>query len=149
VTEDADAWNDPRLRSSRLFGKVHRLFARRIDEALRELGLRFAQAPILAALQGGTALSQKDLAGIADVEQASMAQILERMERDGLIQRERDPDDGRSTLISLTAAALARLPAAQEAMRRASRSALAGLGPSEIGDLTRLLERIIGNLEVE
>ena len=144
---DASAWNDPRLRSARLFGKVHRLFARRLDEELAESGLRFAQAPVLAALQDGTPRPQKDLARIAEVEQASMAQILARMERDGLIQRERDPKDGRSTLISLTAAAHARLPAAREAMRRAGRRALAAFDKRELRELTRLLERIIENLD--
>jgi MarR family transcriptional regulator, transcriptional regulator for hemolysin len=144
---DTSAWDDPVLRSARLFNRVQRLFARIVDDQLRELGMRFAQAPVLAALQDGSSRSQKELARIAEIEQASMAQILARMERDGLIQRERDPDDGRSTLISLTAIARERLPAARQALRRASREAVAGFDDADVQTLTRLLERVIANLD--
>ena len=48
------------------------------------------------------ALSQTALARWASVEQPTMANTLNRMERDGLIVRTPDPDDRRSALISLT-----------------------------------------------
>ena len=144
---DTNAWDDPVVRSARLFNRVQRLFARIVDDQLRELGLRFAQVPVLAALHDETPRSQKELARIAEIEQASMAQILARMERDGLIQRERDPDDGRSTLVSLTATARAQLPSARQALRRASREAVAGFDDADVQTLTRLLERVIRNLD--
>ncbi len=145
--EDTSAWDDPVLRSARLFNRVQRLFARIVDDQLRELGLRFAQVPVLATLQDGTPRSQKALARIAEIEQPSMAQILARMERDGLIRRERDPNDARSTLISLTATALARLPSARQAMQRASREAVEGFDDADVRALAALLERVIRNLE--
>ena len=144
---DTGAGDDPVLRSARLFNRVQRLFARVVDDQFRELGLRFAQAPVLAALEDGKARSQKALARIAEIEQASMAQILARMERDGLILREPDPRDRRSTLVSLTAAARARLPAARQALRRASREAVAGFDDADIRALAGLLERVIRNLD--
>ncbi|MFI5519869.1 MarR family winged helix-turn-helix transcriptional regulator [Streptomyces platensis] len=57
------------------------------DRRLRPLGLTFAQMPVLAALSKADALSQKELAGLARIEQPSMAQLLARMDRDGLIRR--------------------------------------------------------------
>lgn len=42
-----------------------------------------------------------------------MAQLLSRIERDGLVQRLPDPKDGRSRLITLTEQAEERLPGAQ------------------------------------
>lgn len=144
---DTSAWDDPVLQSARLFNRVQRLFARIVDDQLRELGLRFAQVPVLAALQDENPRSQKELARIAEIEQASMAQILSRMERDGLIQRERDPSDGRSSLVSLTATARERLPSARQALQRASREAVAGFDAADVRTLTRLLERVIANLD--
>jgi MarR family transcriptional regulator, transcriptional regulator for hemolysin len=144
---DTSAWDDPVLRSARLFNRVQRLFARLVDDRLSELGFRFAYVPVLAALQDGSSRPQKDLARIAEIEQASMAQILARMERDGLILRERDPNDGRSTLVSLTATARKRLPFARQALRQASREAVAGLDETDVQTLGRLLERVIANLD--
>ncbi len=40
-------------------------------------------------------LTQKELVAQVGIEQATMANTLARMERDGLIQRLADPDDGR------------------------------------------------------
>jgi MarR family transcriptional regulator for hemolysin len=102
---------------------------------------------VLATLQDEISRSQKELARIAEIEQASMAQILARMERDGLVRRERDPCDGRSTLVSLTATARERLPSARQALRRASREAVAGFDAADVRTLARLLERVIANLD--
>ena len=44
--------------------------------------------PVLRALVHGRALSQKDLAEQARVEQPTMAEMLVRMERDGVVERE-------------------------------------------------------------
>ena len=134
--EDPSAWDDPVLRSARLFNRVQRLFARIVDDQ-----------GFSAVLRRGRARSQKALARIAEIEQPSMAQILARMERDGLIRRERDPNDARSTLISLTATALARLPSARQAMQRASREAVEGFDDADVRALAALLERVIRNLE--
>ena len=138
---------DPPLNPARLFSRVHRLFARIMERRLRALGLSIGQLPVLAALEGGVALPQRDLARIADIEQPSMAQILARMDRDGLIERRRDPHDARSSLISLTAAAMAHLPAARQALQQGGREALQGLDAADVETLGRLLQRVIGNLE--
>ena len=44
------------------------------------------------------------------MEQPTLAQLLARMERDDLIRRETDPQDKRSSLVSLTGIAVGRLP---------------------------------------
>jgi hypothetical protein len=49
--------------------------------------LRHWTLPVLVALQDGRASTQRDLACFAKIEQPPRAQMLARMERDGLIQR--------------------------------------------------------------
>jgi len=44
-----------------------------------------------------------------------MTATLTRMERDGLVSRRPNPEDGRSTLVALTPLALGKLPAVAEA----------------------------------
>jgi MarR family transcriptional regulator for hemolysin len=138
---------DPLLAPARLFNRAQRLFGRITEGRLRALGLGIGQVPVLAALEHGGSLSQRDLARIAEIEQPSMAQVLSRMQRDGLVRREPDPVDARSSLISLTDAALSQLPAAREALRRGSREALKDFDAADVAQLSRLLQRVVGNLE--
>jgi MarR family transcriptional regulator for hemolysin len=58
--------------------------------------------PVLLTLKRDGALSQAELVSIAQVERSSMAQLLNRIERDNLIDRVPDQADRRSRLISLT-----------------------------------------------
>ena len=80
-----------------LISLAARGFARLSESRLKPLGFGVGQLPVLVALQNGKASTQRDLARFAKVEQPPMAQTLARMERDGLIERTRDPTDGRSS----------------------------------------------------
>jgi MarR family transcriptional regulator, transcriptional regulator for hemolysin len=91
-------------------------------------------------------LSQKELVREARIEQPSMAGMLARMERDGLIVRTSDPSDRRRALIALTPTAIERLPGARDVHDRTDAEALAGF-TKEITTLTALLERVNANLE--
>jgi DNA-binding MarR family transcriptional regulator len=106
---------------------VARLFARAIDQRLRDLGVSSGQLPVFFALAGGAALTQTALARAASIEQPTMAATLARMARDGLIERRSDPRDGRSALISLTPAAVEKAKAVEAAVHAINGAALAGL----------------------
>ena len=88
-----------------------------------------------------------DRKSFAKIEQPPMAQMLARMERDGLIQRAPDPADGRSSRITLTEVAEARLPDAVAALLRGNREVLRGFTDEEAGLLIALLTRLIANLD--
>ena len=76
-----------------------------------------------------------------------MAQMLARMERDGLIQRTIDPADKRSSRVSMTEAAEVRLPNAVAALFQGNREALSGFSDHEAALLVSLLTRLISNLD--
>lgn len=130
----------------RLIGQVSRTFSRLVDAPLRELGLSVSQLPVLVTLKHVGALSQGELARIARVEQPSMAQLLSRMERDELVQRVPDPNDGRSRLITLSAQATRQLPKAKLVMDQVCNQALDGLSAEERTLLHGLLLRVEANL---
>ena len=131
----------------KLIGRAHRNFARIADVELRDLGFATGQMPVLMGLKGGKALSQADLARNAQVEQPSMAQLLNRMERDGLVERVPDPADKRSRLISLTATATKRMPQAKAVMEALKTQALVGFSEEEIAQLASFVERINTNID--
>ena len=130
-----------------LISLAARGFARLSEARLKPLGFGVGHLPVLVALQDGQAGSQRDLARFARIEQPSMAQMLARMERDGLICRMPDPADGRSSQISLTETARTRLPDACAALFQGNRDALHGFTDEEAAQLVALLTRLIANLD--
>ena len=130
-----------------LISLAARGFARLSEARLKPLGFGIGHLPVLVALQNGKAATQRDLARFARVEQPPMAQMLARMERDGLIQRTPDPADGRSSRIVLTKAARDGMPAAIATLFEGNRQALAGFSEEEALLLADLLTRLIDNLD--
>src|SRR6476659_7575512 len=115
-----------------LISLAARGFARLSEARLKPLGFGVGHLPVLVALQDGRASTQRDLARFAKIEQPPMAQMLARMERDG-------PADGRSSRITLTEVAEARLPDAVAALLRGNREALRGFTDEEARLLIALL----------
>jgi MarR family transcriptional regulator for hemolysin len=130
-----------------LISLAARGFARLSEARLKPHGFGVGHLPVLVALRDGKASTQRDLARFAKIEQPPMAQMLARMERDGLIQRAPDPADGRSSRVSLTAAAEARLPDAVAVLIRGNRDVLRGFTDAETELLVALLTRLIANLD--
>lgn len=138
---------EPLGKPGHLINRAARAFARIGEARLKPHSFGVGHLPVLVALKDGDALSQKDLARFARIEQSSMAQMLARMERDALIERAPDPTDGRSTLISLSEGALARLPAVREVLIKGNREALDGFSEEDAATLAVLLLRLLANLE--
>jgi len=137
----------PLTHPSHYFSRIARAQTRIGDARLRAAGLATAQLPVLSMLSGGLSLSQTELARRARVEQPSMAQLLVRMERDGLIRREPDPSDRRSSLITLTEAAQRRLPVGRKILRQANADMTRGFSDEEIEQLLTLLGRVLENVD--
>lgn len=124
-----------------------RLLMRRFEQRLRPLDFGMAYLPVVIALEENGALLQKHLAEHAHVEQPTMAALLTRMERDGLIARAPHPSDKRATQISLSAKAKSRLPSAKARLEEVAEQATAGFSERERTTLMALLRRVVTNLD--
>ncbi|MDF3625882.1 MarR family winged helix-turn-helix transcriptional regulator [Brytella acorum] len=144
--DNPDDW-DPLRHPGHYFSRIARGLTRVGDVRLRNLGLATAQLPVLTALKDGGELSQKELAKWAKVEQPTMAQMLSRMERDGLVRRVPDPEDKRSHLISLTDATVEKLPAGRAILRQGNSEMTKGLTDDEIKTLVSLLRHVLENVD--
>lgn len=122
-----------------------RLFARAIERRLA--GGNSGPMPVFFALQSGGAMTQKELAQLAAVEQPTMANTLNRMERDGLVQRTPDPNDRRSARVSLTPLGLERAKAAFVSAIEVNGIATDALRPEEREVFYDMMRRIIAALE--
>ncbi|ABC22242.1 MarR family winged helix-turn-helix transcriptional regulator [Rhodospirillum rubrum] len=124
-----------------------RLFALAIEQRLKPHGIAPAYLPVFFALGPGKPLSQKALAALAAVEQPTMAATLNRMERDGLIERTPDPADRRSSLISLSELASGKLEVVRQATADINARALSSLTEAECATFLTMLEKIIERLD--
>ena len=81
---------------------VARLLQRSLWNRVTAHGVAPAQLSILLALYEADRPTQADLVEQVKIDQSTMAKTLSRMERDELIARRPDPDDGRRSRILLT-----------------------------------------------
>jgi DNA-binding MarR family transcriptional regulator len=126
-----------------LANHMARIFARGLAARIKPLGLTTGTFPALLELWETDGLAQKQLVERLDIEQATMANTLARMERDGLITRKKDVSDGRMQRVWLTdRARRLRQPALKAAMAE-NAEAVAGLSEDERHQFITLMQKVI------
>jgi len=130
-----------------LVNRISRLGQRWLDARLRKLGVAAAAIPVLAILKAEVTSTQRELARRIGTEQPTMAQLLKRMERDGLILRTVNPEDARSADVSLTKRAISLLPTARREIQKGYELITADFSDRELATLTQLLERYLASVE--
>ncbi|MDA4845534.1 MarR family winged helix-turn-helix transcriptional regulator [Hoeflea poritis] len=130
-----------------LANHMARLFAQGLHERIAPLGIVPGQFPALLALWEKDGITQKELIARVDIEQATMANTLTRMERDGLIRRTRHPSDARAQQIWLTAKAKQIRDKAYDAANTVNARALADLSAHERAFFIDCMSRVIAALQ--
>ena len=130
-------------------GLLSRLFDRALELHLSDFKVSPGQFPALVMLYEKDGLTQAELCKRIQVEQPTMANTLNRMERDGLIRRVGDPSDRRRALIHLTDRAKGFKKDLMERARQVPKQALAGLSPADQDHLFHLLGAMVDNLQTE
>lgn len=130
-----------------LANHMARLFALALHKDIAPLGLAPAQFMTLLELWSEEGLTQRDLVRRLDVEQATMANTLSRMERDGLIVRKPHAEDRRAQSIWLTDKAKALEAPAKTAATGVNDKALATLSDEEKDAFVDMIGRVIANLQ--
>lgn len=123
-----------------------RLLTMHLARALTPLGLAPGQVPALLALNAIDGLTQADLARMTSVEQPTMALTLRRMERDILIRRTTDRDDGRRTRLHLTTKGRDLIGPLQTARATVDSRALNAIPAAELDALVNAISKIVDNL---
>ncbi|MBF0551513.1 MAG: MarR family transcriptional regulator [Deltaproteobacteria bacterium] len=118
-----------------------------LKEKLKDTGISPGQYRALAHLIALGPLSQSELADHLSITSATGARLVDRMERDGWVVRQPDPQDGRVNLVVPT-------DRAAEVWDRISRAgeellvqAYQGLHSSEIEIVKHVLDRVRKNLK--
>lgn len=123
-----------------------RLFARALHVRLVPHGVAPGQLAVLQRLWEGDGLTQAELARAVRVEQPTMARTLDRMARDGLIERVPSKADRRAFNVRLTLRGRALRRAVESEAAALERAALAALKRGEGQALAKALEQVAASL---
>lgn len=128
--------------------QIHDLFAREMED---ETGLpfdRYALLLMLARADGG-ALRPSELADRLPITPSGVTRLIDRLERDGVVERRACSADGRGTIVALT-------QQGEEVFRRAGRVHLRGidqhiganLTSDEMAELRRIMNKLAAGIQV-
>ena len=120
---------------------------RAIDLELTKENITLRQFEVLAWIAHEGEPSQVELADRLGIEAPTLAGILNRMERDGWLERHGCPEDRRRKRIRATPKAEAVWARMAECCRRVRVQATAGISDEELAQLKRTCERLRANLE--
>ena len=123
--------------NSALMGSVERLLGCH--------GLRRTTFSALSVIAGSPGLRQVDIADVLAIERPNLVQILDELQRSGLIERVRHSTDRRAYMLNITDAGRTRLAEANAALMAYDRNLTKGLSASERAALIAALRRVEDN----
>ncbi len=112
--------------------------------ALARFHIDGRQLAVLTVLSGSAAPAQHEAAGKLGVDRTTMVELLDELERKGLVQRRPDLADRRRKLVYLTSTGETAVRDGGRAAQDAERAFLAALTPAEGDQLRVLLQRALG-----
>lgn len=138
---------EPQERFSRLLAVVTRQWKHRLDVRFRMLGLTQARWAALYELSRLGEATQIDLANALGVEAPTVVRIVDWMERAGMVERRKDPDDRRAHVLRLTPKAQPVVQDMKQIAAETRREFLRDVSVDELGTAIAVLERIAARLD--
>lgn len=120
--------------------RAQQILLARADAVLRPLGLTFAryEALMLLVFSRSGELPMKVVGSRLQVHPTSVTNTVDRLERDGHVQRRPHPGDGRAVLVRLTGSGRGRAAQATEALNEQV-FASPGIAERDVATLVRVL----------
>lgn len=127
---------------------TYRAFARALEKRLNDTGISPAQFIALAHLTALGAMPQMELASYLSTSPVSVVRLIDRMERDGWVERHPSEEDRRVKLVVPTAKAAAIWSELEAHARAFVEHAYRGISNKEIEEVKNTLRRIRENLKI-
>ena len=131
---------------------LHRAQQAAVTQSVLELadqGLTIRQFAVLAALHEVDGQSQADLVEETGIDRSTLADMVSRMEKSGLLERTQSEEDARAKSVSLSASGLKAFEAAAPIVMEADEILLEDLRKSRRASLMESLAHIAGEEEEE
>lgn len=116
-------------------------------DALKNVQLSLSQLGLLLSVRRSPGIRVNELAQRVGLSAPTVSVSLRKLEQDGWVQREADPQDKRSYHLYLTRKASEFAKRAEAFQRKKITDFLSGLDPEEQSQLVRLLDKAISSME--
>ena len=117
----------------------------------REFDLTARQFAVLTTVAQNEGLSQTDLVRLTGIDRSTLADVIQRLLKRGIIERQRTAQDGRTYAVKLSGQGQDLLDAIKPYVRRADRIVMSCLGEDDgkkaAQILARLLKKSAGDLD--
>jgi DNA-binding MarR family transcriptional regulator len=127
-----------------VMGQLHRSGVGRIDTALAGHGVALRDYYVLVCIGESGPLSQQRVADRLGLDRSDLVKVLDRLEAAGWVSRERDNEDRRRHVLTLTERGNATVGKVEEVSNAVTGELLARLSPGERETLHRLLLKAFG-----
>jgi DNA-binding MarR family transcriptional regulator len=128
---------------------VARMLRWEFDRRAQTVGLTRSQWSVLAHLLREDGVQQQRLAELMELTPITMTGLLDRLERDGWVERRPDPDDRRAKRIFLTEQVVPVTKKIRALGKEVRKFAVSGLSDAEQEILISLLLRVRANLSIK
>ncbi|MGY8769726.1 MAG: MarR family winged helix-turn-helix transcriptional regulator [Pirellulales bacterium] len=128
-----------------IFSTAH-IMSRAMNEELATVGITYRQWEVLCWLSYVGEITQSQLAEQMRVEAPTLVGVIDRMERDGWISRETDPNDRRKKILRATEKVQPDWEKMVECARRVRAKALEGIPQDQVEIVKNALGRMRENL---
>ena len=122
--------------------QVHHRMYRAFDGGMSACGLTLARTKVLARLQLGGPARPSVLAAEFGVAPRTITELVDILERDGLVARKADPTDRRAVLVTLTGEGEAALAVAGATRTRLMKQVFGALEADDRATMARLLQTL-------
>ena len=135
-------WTTPGLTEWLAVVRAYQTCDKVMNRKLARVGLTVPQYDLLMSLEKKNGQSQQELASRLLVVKSNISSLLSRAERDGLIQREADPRDGRGKIVTLTPAGSRLARRGWEVQKEVVRTMFAAVPEREIRKVARSVDKV-------
>jgi DNA-binding MarR family transcriptional regulator len=115
----------------------------RATERLAPLGLNVRMCGVLNLLKDEGPRSQQEIGEQLGIDRTTMVEIVDELEKQGIVKRERSPRDRRSYAVTLTTTGKAKQKRAAEAFDGAADDFFSPLSEPERDKLAGMLKRLV------
>jgi DNA-binding MarR family transcriptional regulator len=123
--------------------KVAAMVKQRLEQGMRECGLRPRHYAILQLLRTEGAVSQQAVGARLDIDPGTVVDLIDVLEERGLVERRRRAEDRRVYELHLTEAGIAMSEQIEPVLASVESTALAPLSPAEMELLKDMLTRVV------
>ena len=116
------------------------------NQRLQEHNITRVQWIALFYIGNNEGITQRDLAQILDSNESSIVRLIDRMEKENIVKREKDPTDRRVTKLFLTEEGMKKRDEILPIGEKFSKDCIKGISDEELETFKEVLNKMVKNL---